>query len=476
MLALWAEAYGAVDEPQPLARRRRSSIDRPGGRAGGPRRGHLAERQPEQRLAVSAQRQGCRHLGQRSGDHRPTRGPQRRDRGARRRDRQGDRLFQVDDVKVGRRRVLRDRQHRRLSGPHLDRHALLHYRPVGTRGSPPNIKRRSITSSSGSRSPPGLLPEYPLLRGASPVPGGPRVLGEMEQAPRSPAQGGAVARWQHPRAVRPDHLPSAPRSSRSTTPHPNPPPPPHPPPPSQPQRGRVTPRPILPGAPPPAEGRAWPAGRPGRRDSRARARARSEELGLPVEAGRAAAPPPPRGPTGSSGHTSPAIKAQNGHGTGSSTTPVAPARARPPPGMGPRAPAGRPPRAHPNAAVAGATRHIARGRPPPPADRGPVPRRPPHPPRRPRAPPPPPPPPRPPSRPRPPPAPPPPGASSPKQSPQHQRWQPTPSPPPHSPPSTNGKAVPLMNDSPTSRIARSAMLPLVAGAWLLGVAQGEEPP
>ncbi len=47
---------------------------------------------------------------------------------------------------------------------------------------------------------------HPLLRGASPLPGGLGLLGEVEQEPRPPAQGGAAARRQHPGPVQPGDL------------------------------------------------------------------------------------------------------------------------------------------------------------------------------------------------------------------------------------------------------------------------------
>ena len=85
---------------QPLARRRRAAVDRPGPGAGRPRGDHLAEEELAGRLAVLARRHRRRHVGQRRGARRPAGGPQRRHRGARRVDRQGDRLLQVDDRPV----------------------------------------------------------------------------------------------------------------------------------------------------------------------------------------------------------------------------------------------------------------------------------------------------------------------------------------------------------------------------------------
>ena len=47
---------------------------------------------------------------------------------------------------------------------------------------------------------------HPLLRGAGPLPGEPRLLGEVEQDPHPPAQGGPAARRQHPGPVQPADL------------------------------------------------------------------------------------------------------------------------------------------------------------------------------------------------------------------------------------------------------------------------------
>ena len=51
-----AEAYGAVDERNLWPERQGTAVDRPGARAGRPRRDHLAEEEPQRRLALLARR------------------------------------------------------------------------------------------------------------------------------------------------------------------------------------------------------------------------------------------------------------------------------------------------------------------------------------------------------------------------------------------------------------------------------------
>jgi hypothetical protein len=70
-----AEAYGAVDE-------RNLWPDGKPTRSIGQSGDHLAEKQPDQRLAILAKRSRRGHLGQRRGPGRPARGQERRDRGS----------------------------------------------------------------------------------------------------------------------------------------------------------------------------------------------------------------------------------------------------------------------------------------------------------------------------------------------------------------------------------------------------------
>ena len=150
MLAL-AEAYGAVDERNLWPERQGRALDRPGPRAGRPRRDHVAEEELPGRLAVLAGRHRRRHLGQRRGAGGAAGGPKRRHRGPRRGDRQGDRLLQVDDrpFRAGRLRGGPGRL-RRIDRPDLDRHARLRrlppQGPARVQGQP------RTTSSSGSNS------------------------------------------------------------------------------------------------------------------------------------------------------------------------------------------------------------------------------------------------------------------------------------------------------------------------------------
>ncbi len=91
-----------------------------------------------------------------------------------------------------------------LDGPGLDRHARLRRRPPqGSRGIqgdsrlPQAADRRALGTFRGI---------HPLLPGAGPLPGGRRLLGEVERDPRPPAQGGAAAGRQHPGPVQPGDL------------------------------------------------------------------------------------------------------------------------------------------------------------------------------------------------------------------------------------------------------------------------------
>ena len=204
MLAL-AEAYGAVDE-------RTLWPDEKAPRSVGQAL-ELAVR-----AAITAQKSNSNNAWRyspggrdadasvtRGGNHRPARGPQRRDRGARRVDRQGNRLFPVDDGQVRRRLLPEPGQYVvHLDGPGLDRHARLRRGP--SQGSP-GIQGDSRLPQAADRRALGTFRGiHPLLRGAGPFPGGLGLLGEVEQDPRPPAQGGAAARRQHPGPVQPGDL------------------------------------------------------------------------------------------------------------------------------------------------------------------------------------------------------------------------------------------------------------------------------
>ena len=91
-----------------------------------------------------------------------------------------------------------------LVGPGLDRRARLRRGPSqGPRGIqgdsqlPQAADRRALGTFRGI---------HPLLRGAGPLPGGRRLLGEVERGPHPPAQGGAAARRQHQGPVQPGDL------------------------------------------------------------------------------------------------------------------------------------------------------------------------------------------------------------------------------------------------------------------------------